>query len=71
MVMPNTLLEQSLNHRITLLLKDGRVLEGKLVGFDDYMNMVLEDTEETTQERVRRLGKVILRGNNVVSIAPK
>lgn len=71
MVMPNTLLEQSMNRRITLLLKDGRVLEGKLIGFDDYMNMVLEDTEETTQERVRRLGKVILRGNNVVSIAPK
>ena len=71
MVMPNTLLEQSLNRRVSLLLKDGRILEGKLVGFDDYMNMVLEDTEETTQERVRRLGKVILRGNNVVSIAPK
>ena len=71
MVMPNTLLEQSLNHRVVLLLKDGRILEGKLVGFDDYMNMVLEDTEETTDERVRRLGKVVLRGNNVVSIAPK
>ncbi len=71
MVMPNTLLEQSINHRVVLLLKDGRILEGKLVGFDDYMNMVLEDTEETTEERVRRLGKVVLRGNNVVSIAPK
>ena len=71
MVMPNTLLEQSINKRVVLLLKDGRVLEGKLVGFDDYMNMVLEDTEETTEERVRRLGKVVLRGNNVVSIAPK
>jgi len=71
MVMPNTLLEQSINKRVVLLLKDGRVLEGKLVGFDDYMNMVLEDTEETTEERVRRLGKVVLRGNNVVSIAPR
>ncbi len=71
MVMPNTLLEQSINHRVVLLLKDGRMLEGKLTGFDDYMNMVLEDTEETTEERVRRLGKVVLRGNNVVSIAPK
>ncbi len=71
MVMPNTLLEQSINKRVVLLLKDGRVLEGKLIGFDDYMNMVLEDTEETTEERVRRLGKVVLRGNNVVSIAPK
>ena len=71
MVMPNTLLEQSINKRVVLLLKDGKILEGKLVGFDDYMNMVLEDTEETTEERVRRLGKVVLRGNNVVSIAPK
>ncbi len=71
MVMPNTLLEQSINKRVVLLLKDGRVLEGKLVGLDDYMNMVLEDTEETTEERVRRLGKLVLRGNNVVSIAPK
>ncbi len=71
MVMPNTLLEQSLNKRVSLLLKDGRILEGKLVGVDDYMNMVLEDTEETTQDKIRRLGKVILRGNNVVSIAIK
>ncbi len=54
----------------SLLLKDSRVLEGKLVGYDDYMNMVLDDTEERTSEQTRRLGTVILRGNNVVSISP-
>lgn len=69
MVMPLALLEKSLDKRITLLLKDSRVLEGKLTGFDDYMNMVLEDTEETTAEQNRRLGTVVLRGNNVVSIS--
>jgi len=53
-----------------LLLKDSRVLEGKLAGYDDYMNMVLEDTEERTSEQTRRLGTVVLRGNNVVSISP-
>lgn len=70
MVMPTALLEKSVDKRISLLLKDGRVLEGKLTGFDDYMNMVLEETvERTPSEEERRLGTVVLRGNNVVSIA--
>jgi len=70
MVMPLSLLEKSINKKVTLLLKDSRLLEGTLAGFDDYLNMVLEDTEETNAGQVKRLGTVILRGNNVVSIAP-
>ena len=70
MVMPLALLEKSIDKRVSLLLKDNRTLEGKLTGYDDYMNMVLEDTEERTSEQERRLGTVILRGNNVVSISP-
>jgi small nuclear ribonucleoprotein len=69
--MPLTVLEKAMHKRITLLLKDGRVLEGKLMGFDDYMNIVLDETEESQEDNVRRLGTVVLRGNNVVSIAPK
>ena len=68
--MPLALLEKSMNHRISLLLKDGRILEGKLAGYDDYMDMVLEETEERTAEQTRRLGTVVLRGNNVVRISP-
>ena len=71
MVLPLKLLEKSVNRKISLLLKDNRVLEGKLMGFDEYMNMVLEDTEETKDEQVKRLGTVVLRGNNVVSIIPR
>lgn len=71
MVMPTKVLENSMNKKISLLLKDSRILDGKLTGFDDYMNMVLEDTEETYKEEVRRLGTIIIRGNNVVSISPK
>lgn len=69
MTMPLKMLESFMNKRISLLLKDNRVLEGKLVGFDDYMNMVLMDTEEKTEEMTRRLGTVILRGNNVVRMS--
>jgi small nuclear ribonucleoprotein len=71
MVMPLNVLEKSINKRISLLLKDNRILDGKLVGYDEYMNMVLEDTEETKDEQVRRIGTVILRGNNVVTIVPR
>ncbi len=71
MALPLNVLEKTLNKKLTLLLKDGRVLEGKLVGFDDYMNLVLENTEEFKEEGQRRLGTVILRGNNIISISPK
>ncbi|PIV67758.1 MAG: RNA-binding protein [Euryarchaeota archaeon CG01_land_8_20_14_3_00_38_12] len=71
MVLPINVLEKSLNTQITLLLKDSRLLEGKLVGYDDYMNMVLEDVEENKDGNIKRLGTVILRGNNVITISPK
>ena len=33
------------------------------------MNMVLDEVEETKDDAKRRVGKIILRGNNVVSIS--
>ena len=68
--MPLSLLEKSVSKKVSLLLKDNRVLEGTLIGYDDYLNMVLEDTQETNGDQVKRLGTFILRGNNVVSIKP-
>ena len=69
MALPLDILEKSINQKLSLLLKDGRTIEGKLQGYDEYMNMVLEDVEETNNEAKRRLGTIILRGNNVVSIS--
>jgi small nuclear ribonucleoprotein len=69
MALPLDVLEKSMNQKLSLLLKDGRVIEGKLTGYDEYMNMVLNEVEETFEQNKRRLGTVILRGNNVVSIS--
>lgn len=69
MTLPLEVLEKSVNQKLSLLLKDGRVIEGKLTGYDEYMNMVLQDVEETNAETKRRIGTIILRGNNVVSIS--
>ena len=54
MVMPLALMEKTLNKKVSLLLKDNRVLEGKLTGYDEYMNMVLEETEERTADQTRK-----------------
>ncbi len=70
MVKPTGFLNDHLDDDIKLLLKDGSVLEGKLVGYDDHMNLVLEDTEEKNEDKHRRLGTIVLRGNNVVTLNP-
>jgi small nuclear ribonucleoprotein len=71
MALPLDVLERSINKKMSLQLKDGRLIEGTLVGFDQYMNLVLEESSEKHQEQGRRLGTVILRGNNVVTISPQ
>lgn len=71
MAMPLHVMEKSVMRKVTLRLKDGRILTGTLKGYDEYMNMVLEDTEETKDDNVRRVGMVVLRGNNIVSISPE
>ncbi|MGB6500455.1 MAG: LSM domain-containing protein [Thermoplasmata archaeon] len=65
---PAHLLERFLEQRVTLVLKDARELAGKLVGIDDHMNVVLDDADETTPEISRHLGRVVLRGSNVVTL---
>lgn len=69
MALPLDVLEKAMDQKLTLLLKDSRIIDGKLTGYDEYMNLVLIDAEETMNENKRRLGTVILRGNNVVSIS--
>ena len=62
------LVARMMNARVTLQLKDSRVITGKLVGCDDHLNLVLDEVEETTATVSRRLGLIVLRGSNVVSL---
>jgi len=71
MVLPLNVLEKSLNQKVVLSLKDHRFLEGILTGFDEHMNLVLAEAEEHSEGKARKVGTVVLRGNNVVSISPK
>ncbi len=45
-------------------------LEGKILGFDEYMNIVLDETFEikTKTKTSRPLGKLLVKGENVTLI---
>jgi small nuclear ribonucleoprotein (snRNP)-like protein len=46
-------------------------LEGILKSADDYMNLHMVDTVEIADgERLRSLGSVVLRGNNIILVVP-
>ncbi|KAL9189946.1 hypothetical protein ACHAXT_009621 [Thalassiosira profunda] len=68
-------------HRLRVSLSDRRTIVGTFLAFDKHLNLVLADAEEfrtlksnraaIVEERVekRALGLIILRGENVVSVA--
>ena len=69
--MTTKILEESLGKTVLVRLRGGRKLRGKLKGFDQHLNLLLEETEDITNaEKARKLGTIILRGDNVIIISP-
>jgi small nuclear ribonucleoprotein len=69
--MTTEILEQNLGKIVLVRLKGGKSLRGRLKGFDQHLNLVLEETEDTTNtESIRKLGLIIVRGDNVILISP-
>jgi len=69
--MTTQILEESLSKIVLVRLKGGKSLRGRLKGYDQHLNLVLEETEDTTNsENVRKLGVIIVRGDNVILISP-
>ena len=65
------MLEKSLGKMVIVRLKGGRSLRGRLKGFDQHLNLVLEDTEDISNtENIKKLGVIIVRGDNVIMISP-
>ena len=42
-------------------------MEGRIIGFDEYMNLVLDEAEEVSVKRKTRkpLGRILLKGDNI------
>ncbi|KAF2788912.1 small nuclear ribonucleoprotein E [Melanomma pulvis-pyrius CBS 109.77] len=68
------LLQARASVSIWLVESLGMRIEGKLRGFDEFMNLVIDDASEVTlakkdkPESRRRLGQILLKGDNIALI---
>ncbi len=64
-------LNNVLDESVLVRLKGSREFRGILQGYDVHMNLTLEDAEELVDGVVtRRIGTVVVRGDNVVYVSP-
>ncbi|KAJ2399255.1 RNA-binding protein lsm5 [Coemansia sp. RSA 2559] len=73
-LLPLELIDKCIGSRIWVIMKSEKEFVGTLLGFDDYVNMVLEDVTEfeTAGEsrKVNRLEQILLNGNNICMLVP-
>ena len=62
-------LKKYMGKRLDLKLNAGRVVSGVLRGFDQFMNLVLDEAvEEASATEKNTIGMVVIRGNSIVMI---
>ncbi|KAF2242675.1 LSM-domain-containing protein [Trematosphaeria pertusa] len=70
-LLPLELIDKCVGSQIWVIMNSGKEFVGKLIGFDDYVNMVLEEvTEIDPGEGDRKLTKILLNGNNICMMVP-
>jgi len=60
------ILNSAIGKYVLVRLKNRRTLRGRLIGFDEHLNLTLEEAHFI--EETRELGTIILRGDNTVYI---
>lgn len=63
-------LSETLGSIVLVKLKGGREIRGRLKSYDQHLNLVLEDAEELRGNGIRKLGTIVVRGDNVILISP-
>jgi small nuclear ribonucleoprotein len=64
-----TLLSNSRNKMIQLRLQNNKTIRGILQDFDAHQNLVLDDVEDISDTKAVKLGKILLRGNNIIAFS--
>ena len=65
------ILDESINKVVLIKLKGNKTIRGNLLGFDQHMNLLLDQSEEIPSEGDSKdLGTLVVRGDNVIMISP-
>jgi small nuclear ribonucleoprotein len=70
---PLDILQKSLGKNILLRLRSNRELRGILRSYDPHLNLYIENAvllSNSEESQDEELGRIILRGDNVIMISP-
>lgn len=65
---PKDFLSRAVGRPVVIALKDQRSVRGKLSGYDEFINLVLDDAAEVGNGKDRAMGRVVVRGSQVIAI---
>mgnify|MGYP003330746624 FL=1 len=65
----STLMTNSKDKVVLLRLRNNKTVQGTLKDFDIHMNLTLENAEDISEDNKKQLGKVLLRGDNILAIS--
>jgi len=65
---PFDLIHKNLNKETYVYLKDGRLLNGKMIGYDKELNISLSNASYEKDDEKKVYDKLVIRRNNILSI---
>ena len=65
----STLMSNHKNKSILLRLRNDKTIKGNLLDFDVHMNLTLDDAEDVSEDNPEKLGKILLRGDNILLVS--
>ena len=65
----STLMNNRKDKVVTLRLRNTKTIQGILKQFDIHMNMTLADAEDISDEKIEKLGTVLIRGDNILTVS--
>ena len=65
----STLMNNSKDKVVLLRLRNTKTIQGTLKDFDIHMNLTLENAEDISDEQHEKLGKILLRGDNILAVS--
>ncbi len=64
-----TLMNDNKDKVILIRFRNTKTIQGVLKEFDIHMNLTLEDAEDISDEKPEKLGKILIRGDNILLVS--
>ncbi len=65
----STLMNNTKEKVVLIRLRNTKTIQGILKDFDLHMNLTLEDAEDISDEKHEKLGTILIRGDNILSVS--